>query len=108
MNYFKTFITAMFLVFIWKPVIGQTKTERPNIIWIMLEDWSLDLGCYGTKGIETPVTDQLASEGIRYTNAFCTSPVCSTSRSAMLTGYHQNYIGAEQHRTEKGEKKPLP
>lgn len=82
--------------------------DRPNIVWIMLEDWGLDLGCYGTKGIETPATDQLASEGIRYTNAFCTSPVCSTSRSAMITGFHQNYIGAEQHRTAKEDQKPLP
>lgn len=84
------------------------QTERPNIIWMMLEDWSPDLGCYGIKGIETPITDQLANDGIRYTNAFCTSPVCSPSRSAMLTGFHQNYIGAQRHRTEDPIKKPLP
>lgn len=101
----------LYLVLIFLPSVIMSQgysTDRPNIVWIMLEDWGLDLGCYGTKEIETPVTDQLASEGVRYTNAFCTSPVCSTSRSAMITGYHQNYIGAEQHRTAKEDKKPLP
>lgn len=102
-------LSTILLIFYLGSSHAQIVVEkRPNIVWIMLEDWGLDLGCYGTKGIETPVTDQLASEGIRYTNAFCTSPVCSTSRSAMITGFHQNYIGAEQHRTVKEDKKPLP
>ncbi|MCB1120981.1 MAG: sulfatase [Verrucomicrobiae bacterium] len=90
------------------PVAWVKADDRPNFVWIMLEDWGPDLGCYGTKGINTPNTDQLAAEGIRYTNAFCTAPVCSSSRSAMMTGFHQNYIGAEQHRTEGDEKGPLP
>lgn len=80
--------------------------SRPNVLWISIEDWSPDLSCYGTKGILTPNVDKLASEGIRYENAFTTSPVCSTSRSAMMTGFHQNYIGANQHREH--DKKPLP
>ncbi|MFT5300049.1 MAG: N-sulfoglucosamine sulfohydrolase [Mariniblastus sp.] len=80
--------------------------KRPNILWITIEDWSPDLSCYGTAGIHTPNVDQLASEGIRYATAFTTSPVCSTSRSAMMTGFHQNYIGAHQHRTD--DKQPLP
>lgn len=79
---------------------------RPNILWITIEDWSADLSCYGTTGLHTPHVDKLASEGIRYQWAFTTSPVCSTSRSAMMTGFHQNYIGAHQHRTH--DKQPLP
>lgn len=82
--------------------------SRPNILWILIEDWSPDLSCYGTKGIHTPFVDQLASEGIRYESAFTTSPVCSTSRSAMMTGFHQNYIGANQHRLYPDQKQPLP
>lgn len=80
--------------------------DRPNILWITIEDWSADLSCYGTKGIDTPNVDKLAAQGIRYERAFTTSPVCSTSRSAMMTGFHQNYIGANQHR--ETNKKPLP
>ena len=85
---------------------GQERPSRPNILWITIEDWSPDLSCYGTKGIHTPHVDKLASEGIRYKTAFTTSPVCSASRSAMMTGFHQNYIRANQHR--ENNKKPLP
>ncbi len=80
--------------------------DRPNILWITIEDWSADLSCYGTKGLQTPHVDKLASEGIRFEQAFTTSPVCSTSRSAMMTGFHQNYIGAQEHR--EPNKQPLP
>ncbi len=83
-----------------------TEEARPNILWIAIEDWSPDLSCYGTKGIHTPHVDKLASQGIRYETAFTTSPVCSTSRSAMMTGFHQNYIRANQHREH--DKQPLP
>jgi N-sulfoglucosamine sulfohydrolase len=84
--------------------------QKPNIVWIMMEDWGYQLSCYGEKGIHTPHIDQFASEGIRFANSFCTSPVCSTSRSAMITGFHQNYIGANQHRTQPPgfNKEPLP
>ena len=84
----------------------QWHGEQPNILWIMIEDWSADLSCYGTPLVQTPVIDELAAEGIRFEHAYTTSPVCSTSRSAMMTGFHQNYIGAHQHRTE--DKQPLP
>lgn len=86
----------------------KTEKQRPNIIWIMMEDWGYQLSCYGEKGIHTPNIDKFASEGIRFTNSFCTAPVSSPSRSAMITGFYQNYIGAQQHRTEKPDKKPLP
>jgi len=80
--------------------------NRPNTLWIMLEDWGPELSCYGTAAVHTPNIDQFAAEGVRYTQAFTTAPVCSTSRSAMLTGHYQNYTGTNQHRT--GDKKPLP
>jgi N-sulfoglucosamine sulfohydrolase len=88
----------------------EAEKSAPNIVWIMLEDWGYELSCYGAKGIETPFVDQLASEGVRFTNSFCTAPVCSPSRSAMITGFHQNYIDANQHRTQGPgfKKKPLP
>ena len=90
------------VIFLFAAILAtQTFADRPNILWITIEDWSPDLSCYGTKGIATPHVDKLASEGIRYETAFTTSPVCSTSRSAMMTGFHQNYIGAHQHRTDE-------
>ena len=80
--------------------------RRPNILWILAEDICPDLSCYGVRAVHTPHLDKLASQGIRFTRAFVTAPVCSASRSAMMTGFHQNYIGANQHRTPR--KKPLP
>lgn len=85
---------------------GAESQDRPNILWITIEDWSPDLSCYGTKGIHTPHVDKLAAQGIRYQWAFTTAPVCSASRSAMMTGFHQNYIRANQHR--EADKQPLP
>ncbi len=86
------------------------KGQAPNIIWILMEDWGYQLSCYGEKGVYTPNIDKFASEGIRFTNSYCTAPVSSPSRSAMITGFYQNYIGAHQHRTEPPgfEKAPLP
>ncbi len=89
----------------------STIKSQPNIVWIMLEDWGTQLSCYNEPGIETPHIDNFAQQGIMYTKCFSTSPVCSPSRSAMMTGYYQNYIGAEQHRTAAKfgfKKKPLP
>ncbi len=84
-------------------------SSKPNIVWILAEDMCPDLSCYGNKAVHTPNLDKMAAEGIRYSKAFTTSPVCSTSRSAMMTGMHQNFIGAHQHRTKDGfVKKPLP
>ena len=79
--------------------------KRPNILCITTEDWSPDLSCYGTKGISTPNIDQLAADGVRFETAFTTAPVCSASRSAMMMGFYQNYIGANQHREH--DKLPL-
>jgi N-sulfoglucosamine sulfohydrolase len=84
------------------------KDTRPNILWILSEDISPDLSCYGTPAVETPNLDKLADQGVRFTNAFTTSPVCSTSRSAMITGMHQSSIGAHHHRSHRGDGYILP
>jgi uncharacterized sulfatase len=82
-----------------QPTEKKQTAALPNIVWIMLEDWGYQLSCYGEPGIKTPNIDKLAYEGVRYTNSFTTSPVCSPSRSAMMTGFHQNFIASQQHRT---------
>ncbi len=82
------------------------QADRPNIVWIFAEDMGPDLSCYGAKAVKTPNLDRLAAEGARYTRAYTAAPVCSTSRSAMITGMHPIVIGAHQHRTSA--KKPLP
>src|SRR5262245_61120603 len=64
------------------------QVRRPNILWISTEDISPDLGCYGDSYAVTPNVDRLAAQGMRYTNAFATAPVCAPSRSAIITGMY--------------------
>ncbi len=79
--------------------------ERPNVIWIISDDLSPDLGCYGYPDVKTPNLDRLAAEGARFTAAFSTSPVCSASRTAFQTGMYQTTVGGHHHDTR--DKKPL-
>lgn len=79
--------------------------ERPNIVWIIPDDMSANFSCYGETAIETPNVDKLAAGGLKFTNAYVTAPVCSTCRSAFITGMYQTSIGAHHHRSGRGEKK---
>ncbi|MEA3366534.1 MAG: sulfatase-like hydrolase/transferase [Planctomycetota bacterium] len=76
---------------------GQTSAagaqDRPNILWITAEDLSPALGCYGDSYARTPHLDRLAAEGVRYTNAFATAPVCSPARSCLITGVLASSLG---------------
>ena len=80
---------------------------RPNIVWIFVDDMSANFGCYGEKTIKTPVVDQLAANGTRFSHAFVTAPVCSPCRSAVITGMYQTTIGAHHHRSGRGKEKIL-
>jgi N-sulfoglucosamine sulfohydrolase len=73
--------------------------DRPNILWITSEDNSPYLGCYGDSQALTPHLDRLASEGVRYRNAFANAPVCSTARSTLITGMHATTLGIHNHRS---------
>lgn len=89
-------------------VVTAQDIKKPNIVWIITEDISLELGCYQDKTVQTPNVDKLAAEGMRFTNAFVTSPVCSPSRSAMITGMYQTTIGAQNHRSHRDDGYKLP
>ncbi len=81
---------------------------RPNILWLIAEDFGPHLGCYGTKEVSTPNLDRLAADGVRYTRFFATVPVCSPSRSAFMTGMYQTTIGAHNHRSHRDDGYRLP
>jgi len=83
---------------------GYRQTQqntRPNILWIVTEDQSPHLSCYGETAIKTPNIDALAKDGVRFENAFVTCPVCSPSRSAMVTGIYQTTLGTHNHRSQR-------
>jgi N-sulfoglucosamine sulfohydrolase len=90
------------------PCVPLCAADRPNILWLVAEDFSPDLGCYGTKEVLTPNLDRLADQGIRYTRFFTTAPVCSASRSAFMTGMYQTTIGAHNHRSHRDDGYQLP
>src|SRR6478609_3368320 len=61
--------------------------RRPNIVLILADDLGInDLRCYGRKDHDTPNLDRLATQGMRFTCAYCAQPICSPSRAAILTG----------------------
>lgn len=68
--------------------------EKPNIVLIFTDDQGYgDVGCFGANGWKTPNLDQLAVEGVRFTDFHVAQPVCSASRASLLTGCYANRIG---------------
>ncbi len=86
-------------------LVTDAFADRPNIVWIIVDDMSAHFSCYGETVIETPHVDALAKRGMQFMNAFVTAPVCSTCRSAFITGMYQTTIGAHHHRSGRGKLK---
>jgi len=73
-------------------------SDSPNIVLIVADDHGTgDLGCYGNQAVKTPNLDYLASEGVRFNRAHCTSASCSASRSVILTGLYNHATGHYGH-----------
>ena len=94
----KLFSSVLLLITFASPLFAQDR-ERPNIIWMIVDDMSAEFSCYGETLIETPHLERLAQNGVLFSNAFVTAPVCSTNRSAFITGMYQTSIGAHHHRS---------
>ncbi|MDA0349237.1 MAG: arylsulfatase [Verrucomicrobia bacterium] len=71
---------------------GSARRSKPNIIFIMADDMGYgDLGSFGQEVIQTPYLDQMAKEGLRFTQVYAGSPVCAPSRSVLMTGLHTGH-----------------
>ena len=82
---------------------ATTRPSNPvNILWLTFEDSSPWLACYGDKTAPTPNIDRLAREGIRYTHAYATTPVCAPARHTLITGMYATETGAMHMRNEIG------
>lgn len=107
----------------WKKIISLTKlislivmlvlssstfaSDRPNILWIFADDLSaLTLESYGNKQTSTPTINSLASDGVLFSQAFANNPICSPSRSSVITGMYPSTINAHNHRSHLSEKAP--
>ena len=83
--------------------LAASSTRLPNILWIVAEDLSPFFGCYGDAVNQghTPTVDRLAADGVIFKRAYTVSPVCSSSRSALITGVMQTTTGTHQHRSSR-------
>lgn len=74
--------------------------KRPNVVWIVAEDFSPNMGCYGDPDAITPNLDKFAKEGARFTRCFTHAPVCAPSRSGLITGQYPTTMGSHHMRSK--------
>ncbi len=76
-----------------------TPTERPNVLFIAVDDLRPELGCYGTSHVKSPHIDRLAENGVTFTHAYCQQAVCNPSRASLMTGLRPDTIKVWDLRT---------
>jgi N-sulfoglucosamine sulfohydrolase len=87
---------------------GATETRQPNILWLIGENLTHDLGVYGATEVRTPHLDALAAQGVRFTRVFATNPTCAPSRSAFFTGMYQTTTDTHHMRSHRDDDFRLP
>jgi N-sulfoglucosamine sulfohydrolase len=98
-NLFATLIVVVFSSLLITGCQEQMPDELPNILWIVSEDNSPFLGCYGDELALTPNLDQMASEGFLYTHAYANVPVCAPARNTIITGVYACSNGSQHMRS---------
>lgn len=83
------------------PQAADAPAARPNILWLVSEDTTTTLACYGDTTAPTPTIDRMARDGIVYDRCF-TQPVCAPSRATLITGVHAASFGPAEHMRANG------
>ncbi len=94
------------LILLVTAISALAADRKPNLVFIMADDLGYgELGCFGSKLIQTPRIDQMAAEGMRLTQFYAGNTVCAPSRSVLMTGLH---MGHTRVRGNAGKNNPLP
>jgi len=101
------FIASVLLLLLTSFSVQDKKENRPNILWLYIEDMNPFLGCYGDHTVPTPNMDKLANEGVMFSQCFVPAAVCSPTRSALITGKMQTTIGAHNHNSAYNKNTPV-
>ena len=96
----KIIFSLLFFIFSTILLNCQDNQDRPNILWVVSEDNTTMLGCYGDSNARTPTLDQLAAEGIQYNKAYSNAPVCAPARYTIITGTYASSYGTTNMRSK--------
>jgi arylsulfatase A-like enzyme len=86
--------------------IQAATLDRPNVLFIVVDDLRQELGCYGVSQVKTPNIDRLAKSGVVFNRAYCQQPLSGPTRASILTGLRPNSTGVFHNGTDYKEKNP--
>ncbi|MEO0416332.1 MAG: sulfatase, partial [Verrucomicrobiota bacterium] len=98
-------VLTLALAAFWMPW-SSIAADKPNILFIAIDDLRPELGCYGSKVAKTPHMDKLAADGLLFNRAYCNQPICSPSRASLMTGARPDTIGIIENREYFRDKNP--
>jgi arylsulfatase A-like enzyme len=101
--YFHRLVVCSFVVIGFLLVRAEaavdSKSQRPNVLWLTCEDMGPHLGAYGDRYSATPNLDRFAARGLRYLNAWSNAPVCAPARTTLISGLYPTSTGSEHMRS---------
>src|SRR3954447_3255656 len=102
-------LSALLVLLVSAPAVLAAASPRPNVLFVLIDDMGYaDLTCYGERRVHTDHIDRLAAEGIRFTQFYVNAPICSPSRTALLTGQYParwritSYLASRAENNKRG------